>query len=401
MSHLNRRDLAALVAVALAVCVATAQADWPNFRAPNHDGISDEKGFKTQWSGSIPLRWEKAIGSGFSSLACVGDKVYTCGTQADEQVASCLNADAGEVVWEKPIEEAYPESSGGDGPRATPTVDDDRVYILGARGTLLGLDAASGEKVWKTRLKYMPQWGFSGSVLIEGSLAIATGGGSSEGALVAFDKQTGQVVWRCGRDIAGYATPYPFTFQGRRYITGFTGVSGVIADAETGQLMWQTPWKTSWNVKASSPIFHDGHLFLSSGYETGCELFKLRTAGEELKAESVWKSNVLMNKFQSCILHEGKLYASDQKALVCADFLTGKALWRKPRIKHGTLILADGHLILLTQGGQLQIANVSPVGFEPQTAVDILKGRCWTVPVLHRGRLYARNLERLVCLDLR
>lgn len=298
MSHLNRRDLAALVAVALAVCVATAQADWPNFRAPNHDGISDEKGFKTQWSGSIPLRWEKAIGSGFSSLACVGDKVYTCGTQADEQVASCLNADAGEVVWEKPIEEAYPESSGGDGPRATPTVDDDRVYILGARGTLLGLDAASGEKVWKTRLKYMPQWGFSGSVLIEGSLAIATGGGSSEGALVAFDKQTGQVVWRCGRDIAGYATPYPFTFQGRRYITGFTGVSGVIADAETGQLMWQTPWKTSWNVKASSPIFHDGHLFLSSGYETGCELFKLRTAGEELKAESVWKSNVLMNKFQ-------------------------------------------------------------------------------------------------------
>jgi outer membrane protein assembly factor BamB len=400
MAHRNQKHLAALVAIALAGCVTTARADWPNFRGPNHDGISEEKGFKTQWTGSIPLRWEKAIGSAFSSLACVGDKVYTCGTQADKQVTFCLNADTGDVVWQRPIEEAFPDSSGGDGTRATPTLDDGRVYILGARGTLLCLDAAGGEEVWKTHLKDMPKWGFSGSVLIEGNLAIATAG-SSEGALVAFDKKTGKVAWRCGSDIAGYATPYPFTFQGKRYITGFTGVSAVIADAATGRLMWQTPWKTAWNVNASSPIFHDGYLFLSSGYDTGCELFKLRVAGEELEAESVWKSDVLLNKFQSCILYEGNLYASDQKALVCVDFLTGKELWRKRRIKHGTLILADGHLILLTQEGRLQIAKVSPAGFEPQPAVDILKGRCWTVPVLHRGRLYARNLERLVCLDLK
>jgi outer membrane protein assembly factor BamB len=400
MSYPSRTSIAASVAVALAACVATARADWPNFRGPNHDGISAEQGFKTQWSGSIPLQWEKPIGSGFSSLACVGDKVYTCGTQADKQVAFCFNADTGEVVWQKPIEEAYPESSGGDGPRATPTVDDGRVYILGARGTLLCLNAATGQEIWKTRLNYMPQWGFSGSVLIEGNLAIASGGGS-DGSLVAFDKKTGQVIWRCGDDIAGYATPYPFTFEGQRYIAGFTGVSAIIADAETGQLMWRTSWETSWNVNASSPIFHDGHLFLSSGYDTGCGLFKLTKAGTELKADAVWKSNVLMNKFQSCILHDGKLYASDQRALICADLLTGQELWRKPRIKYGTLILADGHLILLTQDGQLQIAKVSTAGFEPTTAVGILDGRCWTVPVLHQGRLYARNLERLVCLDLR
>jgi outer membrane protein assembly factor BamB len=246
----------------------------------------------------------------------------------------------------------------------------------------------------------MPQWGFAGSVLIEDDLAIATGGGS-EGSLVAFDKKTGKVMWRCGDDIAGYATPYPFTFEGTRYIVGFTGVSAIIAEAKTGRLVWRTAWKTDWNVNASSPIFHKGHLFLSSGYKTGSALFKLHKKGDKLVTDEAWKGQVLMNKFQSCILHEGRLYASDQSSLVCADFLTGSELWRKPRIKHGTLVLADGHLILLTEGGKLQIAEVSPAGFEPLVTADILSGRCWTVPVLHRGRLYARDLNHLVCLDLR
>ena len=227
------------------------------------------------------------------------------------------------------------------------------------------------------------------------------GGGGSDGALVAFDKRTGEVVWRCGDDPAGYATPYPFTFQATRYLVGFTARSAIIAEASTGRLVWRLPWKTDWNVNAAAPIFHDGYLFLSSGYSTGCGLFKLRKQGDRLAGDKVWKSRVLLNKFQSCILHQGKLYASDQKALVCVDFLTGEESWRERRIKHGTLVLADGHLLLLTEQGRLQIAKVSPGGFEPLSTAEILSGRCWTAPVLHRGKLYARNLSRLVCLDLK
>jgi hypothetical protein len=120
-----------------------------------------------------------------------------------------------------------------------------------------------------------------------------------------------------------------------------------------------------------------------------------------LSAETVWKDKVLLTKFQSCILLEDKLYASDQKALACVDFWTGKELWRKRRIANGTLILADGHLLLLTEKGELQIGKASPTGFEPSAIAKILDGRCWTVPVLHRGRLYARNLSKMICLDLR
>ncbi len=389
----------------VALAVTTADADWPNFRGPNHDGISSEKGLKTSWTGSIPLKWERTIGSAFSSFACVGDHVYTCGTSDKQQVLYCLNAETGAVVWQKPFDKEFRDPQGGDGTRATPTVDGGRVYVLGGHGLLLCADAATGKEIWSKRFAYEPQWGYSGSILIEGDLAIASAG-KDAGALVAFDKKTGKEIWKCGDDPAGYGTPYPFTFNGRRYVVGFTGKTAIIAEVRTGKLVWRIPWKTDYDVNAASPIFHNGYLFLSSGYRTGSALLKLGAGGDKLSSQTVWKSNVLMNKFQSCILHKGKLYSSDQKALVCVDFMTGKEIWRQARLddrlaRFGTLVLAQDHLLLLTQEGKLKIARASPEGFRPTTSADILNGRCWTVPVLHRGRLYARNLDRVVCLDLR
>jgi len=377
----------------------TEAGDWPNFRGPNHDGVSDETGFRTAWTEPIPLVWEREVGSAFSSFAVVGDRVITCGTHDKQQVLVCLNATNGELIWRTPIEKEYSESH-GDGTRSTPTVDDGRVYILGGHGTLLCVDAASGRQLWKKEFNDTPTWGYAGSVLIEGELAIATAGGS-QGSLAAFDKRTGREVWKCGDDPPGYATPYPFTFAGQRYIVGFTGTSIIVAEAETGRLAWRTEWETDHKVNASSPIYHDGHLFVSSGYSTGAGLFKLRKTGDELTGDIVWKDNVLLTKFQSCVLYKGNLYTSDQKALVCVEFLTGQERWRIPRVQNGPLTLADGHLLLMTEEGQLQIAEAGPDGFEPKTKADLLSGRCWSVPVLSNGRIYARSLERLVCFDLR
>ena len=387
------------VAAALASGATAVAGDWPQFRGPKHDGISEEVGFRTVWSDPIPMVWDREIGSAFSSFACVEDRVYTCGTKAGQQVLYCLNAASGKVLWNTVIESQYRDAQGGDGTRATPTVDDGRVYILGAHGTLSCVRADTGATVWTKNFAQPPQWGYSGSILIEGSLAIASAGGA-QGALVAFDKATGREVWKCGVDSVGYATPYPFTFEGRRYVVGFTGTSVIIADVETGRQVWRQLWDTSWQVNAASPIFHDGYLFLSSGYRTGCGLFKLRAEGNGLAGDLVWRSQVLMSKFQSCILHDGALYGSDQRALVCADFLTGKEHWRRPRVKHGTLLLAQEHLLLLTQDGQFEISRVSKTGFDPLSTSDLLDGRCWTVPVLHRGRLYVRNLTRIACFNL-
>ena len=378
---------------------ASLGGDWPHFLGPGYDGKSDAKGLKTNWTDPLKLVWERNVGSAFSSFACVGNRIYTCGEQDKQQVLYCLDADTGKVIWDVPFEKQY-KNEHGDGTRSTPTVHDGRVYILGAHGLLLCLDANSGNALWKQQFNNQPTWAYSGSVLIEGNLSVASAG-KDDGALVAFDKKTGEPVWKCGSDPVGYATPYPFTINGQRFIVGFMGNAALIAEAKSGREVWRTPWKTDWEVNAASPIFHEGYLFLTSGYTTGSALLKLTSEGDKLTSTQVWKSDVLMNKFQSCVLHEGNLYASDQNAFKCVDFLTGKERWKKPKIRNATLILADGHLLLLTEGGQLQVAKASPEDFVPLGTADILTGRCWSVPVLHGGRLYARNLERVVCFDLR
>jgi len=377
----------------------TTRGDWPNFRGPRHDGISDETGLKTKWTEPIPLLWERNVGSAFSSFSAVGDRLYTCGEEGGQQTLFCLNADTGAVLWKKPIEKAFRDPY-GDGTRATPTVHDGKVYVLGGHGRLVCVRAEDGADVWTRQFSNAPTWGYAGSVLIEGDMAVATAG-KADGSIAAFHKDTGELVWMCGDDPAGYATPYPFTFNGSRYLVGFTGVSVIVAEARTGRLALRVPWATSYDVNASSPIFHEGHLFVSSGYGTGAGVMKLMVDGDRLRAETVWKGKQLLNKFQSCVLYGGHLFTSDEKSLKCVAFMSGETKWEVRRVKHSPVALADGHLFVMTEDGQLQIAPVSPNEFAPTTHADLLSGKCWSVPVLHRGRFYARNLERIVCFDLR
>jgi outer membrane protein assembly factor BamB len=156
-------------------------------------------------------------------------------------------------------------------------------------------------------------------------------------------------------------------------------------------------------VNAATPIFKDGYLFLTSGYKTGAGLFKLVAQGDHLKGESVWEgqpNKVILGKFQSPVLYDGHLYVSDQKELKCVEFKTGKQIWKEGGIKDSTVVIADGHLFVFTENGELQIAKASPEKYEPTTKVKLLDGRCWTVPTLHDGCIYVRNFKMLACYKL-
>jgi outer membrane protein assembly factor BamB len=392
----------ALIVGALGALVFTTVAeaqDWPHWRGPNYDGISAETGLETAWESGPPKVWEREIGSAFSAISCVDGRIYTCGTQDKQQVLFCLNADTGEVLWQRPFEEQYRDRQGGDGTRATPSVDDGRVYILGALGRLVCFDAKDGSEIWSRQFSGKPQWGYAASVLIEGDLAVATAGGD-RAALIALDKKTGETVWECGSGLVGYAAPYPFTFDGRRYVVGFLGKHIIIADVKTGREVWSMPWETSWDVNASTPIFHEGHLFLSSGYKHGSILLKLARAGEKLTTQTVWENKNIRAKFQTPVLYEGHLYTSDEVGFKCVAFATGEEKWSRRGTKHGTVVIADGHMFVLTEGGELLTGAAKPDGFEPLTKAGILSGRCWTVPTLYKGRLYARNFEKVVCHKL-
>lgn len=399
------RCLLAAVAL-LATAAVAARADWPNFRGPNYDGICDEAGLKIDWTTPIPLVWERDVGSAFSSFACVGDAVYTCGTANRKQVIYKLNADTGEIIWKKNIGEQVRDPQGGDGPRSTPTVDSERVYILGGLGRLVCYAAEDGKEMWSRQFKNPPTWKYSGSVLIEGDLAIASAG-DADGALLAVNKYTGDAVWKCGKEPVGYATPYPFTLDGKRYVVGFTGTSILIVDAKTGEEIYNRPWTTSYKVNAAAPIFSDGYLFLSSGYEHGSILLKLTPRHEHISVEPVWEGQSMRSKFQSPILLDGYLYACDEQGLKCVKFLTGDKVWEERKLdgdgmRHGTIVADEGNLYILSERGRLYIGKASPEGFTPATdGAEILSGRCWTVSVINNGKLYARNLDRVVCFNLR
>lgn len=393
------RMLAGLL-TAIAVFTAVAgEKDWPNFLGPGYDNISKETGLKKDWTTPLKLVWEANVGDSFSSFAIVDGKAFTCGTRDGKQVLLCLDADTGKQVWSVPIEDAYFEAQGGSGTRATPTVRDGKVYVLGATGRLICVKAADGKLVWERKYKDHPQWGFSGSVLVDGKLAIVSIGGK-QGALVALDKDTGKDVWVSGNQPVGYSTPYPFEFEGRRYICGFVGESAIIVQASDGKQVWEMPWKTDYNVNAATPIFHEGYLFFSSGYQHGATLIKLSKQGDKLTHKQVWESKVLLCKFQSAVLYQGHLYCSDDKGLKCVELLTGKLAWESKRIEHGTIVIAEGHFFLLTEKGELIIAPATPKEYKPLTTATILAGRCWTLPVLYDGRIYARDLDRLVCFSL-
>lgn len=382
--------------------------DWPQWRGPNHDGKSDESGFKTKWKGQLEPVWEARIGSGYSGIAVVGGLVYTCGVADGADILYCMDSKTGKMKWQARVEDEY-KNGWGNGMRSTPTIDGDRVFVLGAGGTLACYDANSGAEKWKNSYEASPMWGYSGSVLIEGDLAIVTVGGSG-GGMRALKKTTGADAWSVGNDEdPGYSTPYPFTFQGKRYVVGFLGGSAVAADLQSGKQVLSIPWETNFKVNAATPIFDNGHLFLSSGYKTGAGLFKLKRDGDQLKATEVYRTKKLKNKFQTPVLHEGNLYTFDERAMKCVDFMTGEIRWeeRARENAHGTIVFADGWLIALNQEGTLKIGKASPEGFKPtaETVVFKQKGgkgeQCWTVPTLSYGRLYLRNLEKLVCLDLR
>lgn len=395
-----RNGLIPLVMAFAAVSNTVRAEDWPNWRGPQHDGISLEKLAKTDWTEPPKVLWEQPIGSAFSAFACVKDRVYTCGTKDKKQVLFCLEAATGKTIWENAFEPNYKDGQGGDGTRATPSVDNGLVYILGGHGLVLCVKAEDGKEVWKKKVASKPNWGYSGSVLIQGDLAIFTAGGE-DGTMMAVNKKTGAPVWKCGEEPPSYSSPFPFTLKDKPYLFCFGSKAGLIADAKTGKQVARIPWETDWDVNAAEPNYLEGKLFLTSGYNTGCALYSLEPQGEQIAAKQEWKNQAMMARFTSCVLKDGKLYGGDQKALRCVDFATGKELWSDGKLPNTSVLLVGEHLIIQTERGAVLLAKADPAGFKVLGKVEPLKGRCWTVPTLANGLLYVRNLTKAVCLDLR
>ena len=396
----------AVAATASTVAADPAQ-EWPQWLGPHRNGISGVTGLQRQWPAAGPVEvWRRPLGEGFSAIAVSGGALYTMFADASGEYIVSLDAADGDERWRVRSGDHYIERQGGNGPRCTPTVDGSIVYALSASGELYAVRTESGEVAWKRDLPAdfgaeRPTWGFSGSPLVEGDLLLLEVGGSKDRALAALDKRSGKTVWTGQASKIAYSSPIAATIDGLRQVLFFTA-SGLVAVGPTnGTVYWEYPWRTPYDVNASTPLFiPPNRFFLSTGYDVGAGLIEVSTSAGGMQAKSVWRNKSMKNKMATSVHVDGFLYGLDNAILKCVDVATGTGQWRARGHGMGSLIWADGLLIVLSDTGRLALVEADPAGHSEIAAAQVLEGLCWTAPSLAHGRVYLRDMSQIVCLQL-
>jgi outer membrane protein assembly factor BamB len=409
----------ALIVVLLAAGASVAAADWPQLLGPARNGVYTGP-LATSWPTGGPRKvWQKRVGQGFAGPVVVGDRLILFHRVANEETVDALDTKTGEVRWHYAYPTSYRDDFGFDeGPRAVPVVVNNRIYTFGAEGQLNALDLATGRRIWNvdTKSRFNVRKGFfgaAGSPLVEDGRVLANVGGmdGTKGAgIVAFNADTGAVMWTATNHEASYSSPVGATFGGKRTAVFFTRQGLIGLEPATGSVLFQRSWRsrTSASVNAASPLIVGDLIFVSATYETGAAV--VRVQGSELK--ELWSSDeALSNHYATSVYYDGNLYGFHGRQEYNPSFRavalnTGKVLWSEDRFRAGTVTLAGDKLLIMRETGELVLAAASPQAFKPLARAQILPATVRANIALSDGFMYVRNgdtrdSDTLVCLDLR
>jgi outer membrane protein assembly factor BamB len=388
----------------------TPEAEWPQWRGPLRNGLSSETGLLKQWPANGPaVAWSITnLGEGYGSLAIKADRLYVQGTKGSESAVFCLNRADGKTIWSTSLGPKVDESR-GNGPRGTPTLDGDSLYVLTENGDLACLRERDGSRVWgKNILKEYggsnPKWLISESPLVDGNRLIVSPGGGGAG-IVALDKMTGAEIWRAKElsDPAGYSSCIVAEVGGVRSYINFTAGAAVGVRASDGKLMWRYTDVANRVANCTTPIFADNKVFFSSAYDTGGALLNLTAQNGEVKAQEAYFTRDMMNHHGGMVLVDGYLYGFSNSVLTCIEFNTGKMMWRERSVGKGSITYADGMLYLLGEKQLVGLAEANPKAYVEKGRFPITDhGRdSWAHPVVLGGKLYIRNQNELTCYDVK
>jgi outer membrane protein assembly factor BamB len=393
------------VLLALLLATATQAADWPHWRGPNRNGISEET-IGTNFPGDGPkVLWKANVGIGFTSFSVADGKVFTMGWADDKDTVFAFDAKSGKQLWAHSYDSELGDKYYEGGPGSTPTVDGANVFTLGKWGDVCCLDSATGKVAWEKNVAKelkvdAPTWGFAGSPVVSGKQLFLNIGTSA----CSLDKATGKVLWSSdGKTESGYSTPLQVKLNGQDILFTANTKAYLALDPATGKQLWDIPWVTRYGINAADPIVHGSNFFISTGYGKGCAMYELK-AGE---SKLLWQHRDLRTQMNAAVLIDGHLYGIDgdenQKTMLkCLDVATGTTKWSEPIAKMGSVVAAKNALIVLSGKGELTLAKISPAGYESITTAQILSGKCWSVPVLANGILYCRNAAGdVVALDVK
>ena len=394
-----------LLMVGAAMAQSANNANWPQWRGPNRDGISKETGLLKQWPAEgPPLVWKASgAGQGYSSFAVANGRLITMGLRGDREFVIAFEVATGKESWATPHGSAF-RNDRGNGPRGTPTVDGDRIYALGGSGDLSALDARSGKAIWtKNILKEFGgrniTWGISESPLVVGNKLLVNPGGPGA-SIVALNKSDGSLIWKSQSDRAGYSSAIPVEVNGGTQVVFFTDQRAVGLDLKDGRLLWEYARPANDTANAATPIARGNRVFISSDYGTGGGVVEIKPDGT---AQEVWFSRDMRNHHSSSVLIGDHLYGFSSAILTAVKFDTGEIAWRDRSVGKGSLVYADGRLYCLSENGVVGLVEATPTGYVEKGRFRIQQGEfpTWTHPVVAGGRLYLRDMDTIYAYDVR
>lgn len=402
---MRTRLLLVLTAAVLAALPLAGQApppqDWFQWRGPNRDGHSQETGLLQAWpKGGPPPAWRAAgVGEGYSSFSASHGRLYTLGARGNLEFVVALDRATGRKLWEYQNGRRFTNDR-GDGPRGTPTVDGDRLYVLGGSGDLTCLDAASGRRIWTVNLVQTfggvnPYWGYSESPLIIGDRLVVNAGGR-RASIVAINKANGATLWQQHSDGAGYSSPMLLRTGSLQQVIFFTDSRTLAVDARDGRLLWSYTKAANGTANIATPIVRGTRVFVSSDYGTGAALLDVRAAGNIASANEVYFTRDMRNHHASSVLVGDHLYGFSSSILTALAFDTGAMAWRDRSVGKGSLVVGDGRLYLYSENGVAGLAEPSPAGYREHGRFTIPEQSgqpTWSHPILTGGLLILRDQD--------
>jgi len=386
----------------------TTDHDFPQFLGRNRDASTEAPQFGFDWKAHPPeLAWKRGVGAGWSAFAVVGDYCVTQEQRGDYECVTCYSLGTGEPIWTHYDKGRFTKTLSGDGPRSTPTIDEGRVYTVGAFGRLNCLDGRAGELLWtrevvKENDAAQPEWGKSCSPLVVDGLVIVSAGGKGGRSLVAYDKQTGELTWHAGDQPSSYASPRLAEVAGERQILMVNQHSVSAHAPEDGHILWEFKWPGS-NPKVPDAVaIDDNQVFISAGYGVGCQLLEVQPSNDNgLSPTSLWQSKQLKPKFTNVVVRDGHVYGLDDgRTLVCLDLKDGKRRWRGGRYGHGQTLFVNDVLLVQAETGEVALVEASPERFNELTRFAPLDGQTWNNPVVAGRLLLVRNATQAACYEL-
>ena len=408
-SRLIATFLAASVTALVGAQPNTA-GEWPQWRGPERSGISKETGLAKSWPASgPPLVWTATgLGSGYGSVAIKDGHIFVQSMRNRTSMVHKLTLADGKYVWSKTIGTAT-SNDRGPGPRSTPTIDGDRLYVLTETGDLACLKMADATVVWQRNILRdfsgrNIQWLLSESPLVDGDFVVVTPGGRNAG-MVKLDKMTGKTVWAATElsDEAGYSSVVMADIQGVKAYTTITGSAAVGVRASDGKVLWRYEAPANDTANITTPLVSANQVFYTSAYGTGGGLLNLRANNGGVSINEVYFTREMQNHHGGVVLVDGVLYGFNNAILAALDFASGRPLWRDRSVGKGALTYADGRLYILSEGHVMGLADVSRQGYKETGRFQIPDQGLpsWAHPVVAGGRLYIRSQNMLWAYDIR